>query len=345
MRGIRTLAALGLAAAGGIGAMMHRPAALDLISPVVPSPAAITDVLPDEPIRPLPAPPDLDPRKVSLGRLLFHDPRLSGDNTVACASCHDLAAGGADPRGRSVGIGGAVIAVNAPTVFNTGFNLAQFWDGRAADLEEQIDAVIHNEKEMRSNWPDIVAKLAADPDYAAAFWALYGADVAASHVKDALATFERSLVTVNAPIDRYLRGEADALTPDQEAGYYLFKSFGCASCHQGRNIGGNLYQKFGVMGDYFADRGNVTGADYGRFNVTGAEEDRFVFKVPSLRNVVVTAPYFHDGSAQTLEEAVVIMARYQLGRALSADEVRRLVAFLHALTGEYEGEPLWPRSD
>ena len=290
-----------------------------------------------EAIRPLPEQTFQDPRKVALGRELFHDPRLSHDDTLACASCHVLAMGGTDRVARSIGIGGAVSAVNAPTVFNSGFNFVQFWDGRAATLEDQIDGPIHDPGELGSNWAEILRKLRRDPDYMDAFEDIYRDGLHLDNVKDAIATYERSLVTPNARFDKFLRGDDDAIAEQEKIGYQRFSSLGCISCHQGLNVGGNMFQEFGVMGDYFADRGGITEADYGRYNVTGEDEDRYVFKVPSLRNVALTAPYFHDGSAQTLREAVRVMGQYQLGRNLQADEIASLVAFLNTLTGEFDG--------
>ncbi len=293
-----------------------------------------------EPIRPIPLLTALDARKVALGHRLFHEPRLSHDNTIACASCHDLGHAGTDGRARSLGIHGAAGTFNAPSVFNAVFNFRQFWDGRAATLEEQIDSPVESAVEMGSTWPEIVAKLRATPEYAAAFTALYRDGVAPRNIQDAIATFERSLTTPNARFDRYLRGDAAALTEEEKAGYEKFKSHGCASCHQGVNVGGNLFEDLGVMADYFTERGHITRADWGRFNVTGREEDRFVFKVPSLRNVARTAPYFHDGSVARLEDAVAVMGRYQLGEALPPEDVAQIVKFLETLTGEYGGQPL-----
>lgn len=294
----------------------------------------------DEPILPIPLSVALDAGKVALGEMLFNDPRLSRDDTVACVACHDLAKGGTDQTARSIGIGGAVGDINAPTVFNAGFNFVQFWDGRAATLEDQVDGPVQNPKEMGSDWPDVLAKLRQDPDYVAAFERIYQDGIQHANVKDAIATFERSLITPNARFDKFLRGDAEAITDEEKAGYELFKSFGCAACHNGVNVGGNMFQRIGVIGDYFADRGHPTEADYGRFNATARERDRYVYKVPALRNVAITAPYFHDGSAKTLEAAVVIMVKYQLGRFLSKEELRRIVAFLTTLTGEYGGAPL-----
>jgi len=303
-------------------------------------PIAQRSGLASEPIAPLPLRVDLDRRKVDLGHRLFLDSRLSRDNSTSCGSCHGLGTGGTDQRSRSIGIGGAQGDVNAPTVFNSGFNFRQFWDGRAATLEDQIDGPLTHPKEMGSTWPDVVGKLRNDPQYVAGFGALYPDGIQRDNIKDVIATFERSLVTSNSRFDKFLRGDGQALTDRERAGYQRFKVYGCVSCHQGANVGGNMYQKFGVVADYFADRGNITKADLGRFNVTGLERDRYRFRVPSLRNVGVTPPYFHDGSAASLVDAVDVMAKYQLGRSLSIADRDLIVEFLFTLTGEYEGEPL-----
>jgi len=295
------------------------------------------DVLADEPIHPIPRTIELDSRKVVLGGRLFHDSRLSADSTVSCASCHNLHRYGADNVARSVGVGGAKGDANTPTVFNSGLNFRQFWDGRAETLEDQIDGPIRNPAEMGSDWPQILNKLRADPDYTAQFSAIYATGMDSRTIKDAIATFERSLITPDCRFDRYLRGDSHAITAAEKEGYRLFKQNGCSSCHQGVLAGGNMFEKFGVVADYFADRGRIVRADLGRFNITGQEDDRYTFKVPSLRNVARTAPYFHDGSAKTLKEAVSVMAKYQLGRQLSADELGLIVQFLETLTGEYSG--------
>jgi cytochrome c peroxidase len=293
--------------------------------------AAVVD---DEPIRPLPAREETDPRLVSLGRRLFFDGVLSADGSVSCASCHDIFNGGDDGRPHSAGIGAKVGGVNAPTVLNSALNFVQFWDGRAATLEEQARGPIENPLEMGSTMADAVARISAKPDYRKAFSTIFSDGVTDGHVREAIATFERTLLTPEAPIDRFLRGDASALSPDQREGYELFKGTGCIACHQGENVGGNMFQRFGVMGNYFQDRGNVTDADNGRFNVTHVESDRHVFRVPSLRNVELTAPYFHDGSAPTLDRAVRVMVKYQLGRQLADEQVARIVAFLTSLTGK-----------
>jgi cytochrome c peroxidase len=294
----------------------------------------------NEPIQPIETPTHLDPRKIDLGRKLFHDRRLSHDNQLSCADCHNLKTGGTDRRARSIGINGAVGLINTPTVLNSGFNFSQFWDGRAPTLEKQIDGPVQNKIEMDSSWPEVIGKLEASPEYVQGFLQIYRGPIDGDHIKDSIAEFERSLSTPNSRFDRYLRHDTSALTPREQQGYKLFKSFGCASCHQGMNAGGNMYQKLGVMRPYFSDRGHLTKADRGRFNVTGDPNDIYMFKVPSLRNVELTPPYFHDGNAATLADAVRMMAKYQLGRHLSEEEIELIVEFLKTLTGELNGKPL-----
>jgi cytochrome c peroxidase len=180
----------------------------------------------------------------------------------------------------------------------------------------------------------VLAKLRADESYSRAFAGLFADGVTEANVRTAIAAFERTLTTPGSRFDRWLAGERSLLTEAEASGYERFKTAGCIACHQGRNVGGNMFQRFGVMGDYFADRGNVTKADYGRYNVTKQEQDRHVFRVPSLRNVELTAPYFHDGSAETLEQAVRVMAKYQLGRVLPEQDLASIVLFLKTLTGQ-----------
>ena len=294
----------------------------------------------DEPIRPIPTEARVDARKAALGERLFRDKRLSGDGAVACASCHALEGGGSDNQALSNGVKGRQGLVNAPTVFNSVFNFRQFWDGRAATLEAQVAEPVPNPLEMGSSWDDVVARLLRDPDFVAAFKASYRDGLTPANLQNALATFVGSLVTPNARFDKYLRGDTQALTPDEVRGYQLFKSYGCVSCHQGVNVGGNMFQQFGVMGNYFASRGNPSPADLGRYNVTLKDADRHVFKVPGLRNVALTAPYFHDGSARTLGEALDVMFKYQLGRSAPQQDKELIIKFLHTLTGEYRGKPL-----
>ncbi|AMZ74632.1 MULTISPECIES: cytochrome-c peroxidase [Pseudomonas] len=294
----------------------------------------------DEPLKPLPAAPALDPKRVQLGLRLFNDPRLSVNNTLSCASCHRLDKGGADDKPFSLGFDGKPVEVNTPTVFNAGLNFHQFWDGRVDTLEEQVHAVVTSPAEMGSTWESVVKRIADDPGYAKDFKDAYPDGVTKPNIQGALADYERTLQTPNSRFDQYLLGNTDILTPREKFGYQRFKEYGCIACHQGVNIGGNMFQKFGVMGDYIKDRGNPTRADEGRFNITGDEADRQVFKVPSLRNVAVTAPYFHDASAPTLERAVEVMFKYQLGREPLKNDTTLIVEFLKTLTGESEGKPL-----
>lgn len=286
-----------------------------------------------EPLQPLPKRSEQDPKRVALGTRLFSDPKLSADGTVACASCHVLAKGGQDGRPLSVGVQGRLGSVNAPTVLNCGFNFVQFWDGRSTTLEDQMSFPLTNPNEMGASWPNVLTYLASDADYISRFRAAFPDGISQANVRAAVASFERTLDTPDARFDSWLRGDKQALTALEKTGYERFKSVGCVACHQGGNVGGNMFQRFGVMGEYFQDRGHVVEADYGRFNVTHLEADRFVFRVPSLRNVELTAPYFHDGSAGTLEQAVETMAKYQLGQTLDSGAVAQIVAFLKTLTG------------
>jgi cytochrome c peroxidase len=287
-----------------------------------------------EPLRPLPQRIAVNARKAQLGSRLFFDPQLSADQSVSCASCHAFDHGGADYGARSIGTGGKKGGINAPSIFNLAFNFRYNWNGAAETLHEHLDLPMRNPAVMGTDWAQIVAKLKASGDYARQFTAVFPEGLTPATVKDALVEYERSLITPNSRFDRWLRGDQAALSAEELEGYRLFKSLGCTSCHQGANVGGNLFQKFGVMGDYFADRGDITKPDWGRFNVTNDERDRFVFRVPSLRNVALTAPYFHDGTAATLPDAVRIMARYQLGRTIREDDIARIVAFLSTLSGE-----------
>ncbi|MEG3617937.1 cytochrome-c peroxidase [Magnetovibrio sp. PR-2] len=303
---------------------------------VVPTALATQDLWRGSALSPLPAAPNnIDLRKVRLGEEMFHDPRLSADDTISCASCHDLNAGGADGLSKPVGIGGTKGGINTPTVFNSAYNFKQFWDGRAESLEEQAAGPVHNPAEMGSNWPEVVDKLNQDERIRELFQEIYPDGITGDNIVDTIATFERTLVTIDAPFDRYLQGDQDAISEQAAHGYELFTSYGCVSCHQGVNVGGNMYQTMGILADYFRDRGNIKASDMGRFQVTGRDEDRHVFKVPSLRVVKHTAPYFHDGSAKTLDEAVKFMAKYQLGRDIPDADVKAIVAFLESLAGEY----------
>ena len=278
-------------------------------------------------LKPLPRHIDQDPAKASLGKKLFFDTRLSRDNTLSCASCHDLLHGGDDGRKVSIGINSAKGVVNAPTVYNSVFNFRQFWDGRARDLKDQAPAPIENPVEMGFTMKELTKRLKKDPAYVRLFSAIYHTGITPETIADAIAEYEKGLITPDAPFDRFLRGETDALSDQAKRGYRLFQSKGCVICHNGVNIGGNLYNKFGIYQD-------ANSTQMGRYHVTKRPEDKYVFKVPSLRNVALTAPYMHDGRFQTLEEAVRFMTEYQLGRFITPNEVADIVAFLKSLTGK-----------
>jgi cytochrome c peroxidase len=298
-----------------------------------------------EPILPIPVNSELDPGKVTLGALLFNDTRLSNDNSLSCASCHKLESGGDDDMSIGISLGGNAHVVNTPTVFNARFNFRQQWDGAASSLEEQVDHIVHNHMEAGSNWDELLAKLKKDPSVVDKFKQIYPDGITRENYLDALIEFEESLVTPNSRFDQYLLGNTTAITDDEKKGYMRFKEFGCISCHQGVNVGGNLFQKFGIFYDYLGERGNIINADYGRINVTNREEDMYVFKVPSLRNVEVTAPYLHDGKAESLEEAIRIMGKTQIGKTISDEDVLLLEKFLKTLTGEYKGKSLAEHSN
>ncbi|PKG56893.1 cytochrome-c peroxidase [Shewanella sp. GutDb-MelDb] len=263
---------------------------------------------------------------IALGLRLFLDSQLSSNGEVSCESCHHIYDNGAEDIRVSKGVKGEGHR-NSPTVFNIGLNTRFFWDGRANSLHEQIDGPIHNPLEMNSNWGDIVARLSNQASYQSAFAKHYDEGITEHTIKDALITFMMQLNTPDAPFDRYLKGEPEALSQVAVLGWQKFQSLGCIYCHQGRNIGGNLFQKFGSVQSVTA-----LNADLGRYEQTRDTNDKYVYRVPSLRNVAITPPYFHDGRSETLEEAVVVMAKVQLGKDLEAKTVVELIAFLDALT-------------
>lgn len=295
-----------------------------------------------EPVRPIDPSVEADPAKVALGYALFHDARLSVDNTVSCASCHDLSTAGVDNHQYSHGVDDQVGGVNAPTVYNAVYNFVQFWDGRAKTLADQAAGPPLNPIEMASeSFDQIIAKLAADKDFAKAFNAVYPDGLTEANITDAIEEFERTLVTPDSRFDKWLRGDDSALKADELAGYELFKKYDCATCHAGPNLGGLSYELMGLRADYFADRGlEMTNEDNGRYKETQLERDRHRFKVPGLRNVEHTWPYYHDGTRVTLEEAVRDMGIYQSGVELTDIEIDNISDFLRTLTGEYQGKKI-----
>jgi len=294
----------------------------------------------NEPIEPLPTSIEVDGTKVALGKRLFFDTSLSSDDSISCASCHDVDAWGAENRNVSEGVKRQLGDRNSPTVYNSAFNFKQFWDGRADNLSHQAMGPVTNPIEMgMSSWEEVIEKLKRDEkprkdsSYTTAFMNAYGKDISKSLVVDAIAEYEKTLITPNAPFDRYLRGDSGAISSVQKRGYELFKSYGCVACHQGANVGGNMFQKFGVLNDISMQSGSLSD-DLGRYNVTKNEWDKRVFKVPSLRLATKTAPYFHNGSIKTIEEAVDIMIEYQLGRGVPSDDRNAIISFLESLVGE-----------
>jgi len=291
-----------------------------------------------EPFEPIPSSLELHPTRVALGERLFAEPLLSTDGDHTCVDCHSLAEGGIVPgEARSNHPMNDTGPYNVPTVFNVAFNFKYNWQGKFDTLEEHLGGLMMKPEVMDAgSWPALAARL--QPSYGADFRAAGYPRIDQDSVRDAISTFQRSLITPDSRFDLYLRGQG-ALSEDEERGYRLFRDVGCVTCHQGTNVGGNLFQRFGVMEDAFGGR-DLVERDYGRMLVTGREEDAHVFRVPSLRNVEVTPPYFHDGSAATLEEAVGHMGRVQLAVELSDDEVLAIATFLRSLTGRYEGRPL-----
>lgn len=304
--------------------------------------AGVAPEFANEPIRPIADSISVDVRKVLLGDLLYHDTRLSADNTVSCASCHGLETGGVDNKQYSEGVGGQFGGVNAPTVYNAAYNFVQFWDGRAGTLAEQAAGPPLNPVEMAcESFDQITAKLAEDKDFVKAFTEVYPDGLNEKNITEAIQEFEKTLLTPNSKFDLYLKGDKNAITADELSGYELFKKYDCATCHVGEILGGQSYELIGVQHDYFADRqAEMTEEDNGRFKQTKEERDRHRFKVPGLRNVELTYPYFHDGSMETMDEAVRAMAKYQLNIDLPQQEVDKIVAFLRTLTGQYKGKTL-----
>jgi cytochrome c peroxidase len=284
----------------------------------------------EEPIKPIKPVHNINLGMVELGKKLYFDPRLSKSGFISCNSCHNLSMGGTDNLKTSIGHNWQQGPINAPTVLNSSLNLAQFWDGRAADLKAQAGGPIANPGEMAFTHTLAVSLLESIPEYVMEFKQVFGTDrITIDEVTDAIAEFEKTLVTPNARFDQWLLGDSKALTEEELAGYQLFKDSGCVACHNGEAIGGNSFQKMGIMEPY-----NAKSPAEGLSAVTGKDSDRFKFKVPTLRNVELTYPYFHDGEAETLTEAVDVMGRLQLGKKFSSAENTKIVAFLKTLTGD-----------
>jgi cytochrome c peroxidase len=287
-------------------------------------------VLAKEPIEPITPVKVINLAQVELGKKLYFDRRLSKSGFISCNSCHNLIMGGTDNLKTSVGHNWQQGPINAPTVLNSSMNIAQFWDGRAADLKEQAGGPITSPTEMAFTHTLAIDVLESIPQYVAEFKLVFGTDsINFDHVTQAIAEFEKTLVTPNSRFDQWLLGNKDALTEKELAGYQIFKHSGCAVCHNGAAVGGNSFKKMGVIEPYEAKS-----PAEGLSAVTGNDSDRFKFKVPTLRNVELTYPYFHDGEAETLTEAVDVMGRLQLGKEFTQDENAKVVSFLKTLTGD-----------
>jgi cytochrome c peroxidase len=299
-----------------------RDQATALFRPLPPAPVPVEGVVPTEP-------------QIELGKMLFFEPRLSEGHNISCNTCHNLGTAGADLASTSIGHRWQRGGRNSPTVLNAALNTAQFWDGRAADLVEQAGGPMVNPVEMGSTEAHVMEMLNGIPGYGDAFKAAFPGDpdpLSFANALAAIAAFEATLITPNAPFDRYLEGDDAALDASAREGLQLFLDSGCAACHNDVNLGGNSYQPFGLV-----EKPSWTvmpPEDRGRFEVTRSEDDDYVFKVPSLRNIALTPPYFHSGSVWDLVDAVEIMGSAQLGEAISREDAGKIVAFLDSLTGD-----------
>lgn len=291
--------------------------------------------------KPIPtSPPSLPgnaatPARVALGQMLYFDPRLSESHAISCNSCHMIGMGGVDLQPKSLGHRWQYGGRNAPTVYNAVYDVAQFWDGRAKDLQAQAGGPLVNPLEMDTTEAHVVEQLKGIPGYGPAFSKAFPglADpITFDDVRKAIAVFEATLITPDAPFDRYLRGNEGALSAGEKEGLALFMNKGCAACHSGINVGGGMYAKFGVI--ELPGASILPPGDKGRFAVTRTASDEYVFKVPSLRNVAITAPYFHSGQVWDLHQAVAIMGSSQLGSKLTVDQINKITLFLGSLTGK-----------
>ena len=304
------------------------------------------NILAGEPVEVIPDYVETNPAKVALGKKMFNDTRISLDNTISCATCHVLEDGGADHADERVseGINGLQGTVNSPTVFNAVFNIDQFWNGRAHTLAEQAAAPPINPVEMGDQtWEQIIERLCQDASLVAEFKAIYPEEgLTEATVTDAIEEFEKTLITPNDKLDRYLKGDKNAMSAEELAGYQAFKANDCATCHYGKTLGGQSFELMSKYGDYFADRKQsrpdiaYNDDDNGLYSFTGKAEDMHKFKVPNLRNISKTAPYYHDGTIESLEEAVRLMFHYELGKTATDEQVASITTFLKALDGESE---------
>ena len=296
-----------------------------LFPSAIPEPFAqwqeVNGVASDEPITAIPTPRPVDALKARLGERLFVDTRLSRDNSRSCASCHDITTNGASKESHDRGFDGSTLPLNTPTVFNAALNFRYGWEGKMRTIESDVQASLQNPQILGADIAEVAEKLNADSGLRREFVAAYGRSADTQNIVDAIASFQRTLITPGSRFDRWLAGDANAMSAQEEDGYLLFKSLGCVSCHQGVNVGGNLFERHGIFHPLASPKPEV-------------------LRVPSLRNVATTPPYFHDGSAATLDEAVRKMGMAQLNSALTDEQVNAIVAYLRTLTGKYRGVPV-----
>ena len=278
-------------------------------------------------LRPIPKDIKINMKIAKLGKKLFFDKNLSLDGTLSCNSCHNLSDNGASKTKYTKGVNGTYGKFNVPTVYNSIYNFRQFWDGRAKDLIDQAIQPITNPIEMGNTIKNVLKYLKNSKKYMELFSIAFNDKITKKNIAISIAEFEKYLITPNSAFDKYLRGDKSALNINTIRGYKLFQEKGCISCHNGMNIGGNLYNKLGIYNQ-------INSVELGRYNITHKDKDKYVFKVPSLRNVALTAPYMHDGRAKTLKDAINIMSKYQLGDILDNKEINYIIAFLKSLSGE-----------
>ena len=293
---------------------------------------------------PEPASNPLTPAKVELGKMLYHEVRISSNGVLSCNSCHNVMSGGEDNRSGSIGVKNQVGGRSAPTVWNSAFSSVQFWDGRAASLEEQAKGPVTNPAEMgMKSWDDVVARLKQMPEYVKAFDSAFGdGGITADNAAKAIASYERTLITPNSAYDRYVKGDKSALTEQQVRGMNTFAEVGCVGCHSGAAFNGpslpegtGFFQKFPAFENGMFEARYRFSDDEGRFAVTKDPSDKHFFKVPTLRNIALTAPYFHNGKVETLQDAVRVMGKVQLNKDLTDAQIEDITAFLNSLTGEF----------
>lgn len=285
-------------------------------------------------IQVIPITTELDASNVALGEKLFRDNNFSKNKSQACITCHSIDLDQQSHRKTYKGFKKVVGMLNTPTVYNARYNFRQFWNGRVKTLEEAVDDHVSDKSIFNNDWENIISRLKKVPDYVKAFNNNFDNGITQANIESSLKSYIDSLITPNAPFDLYLQGNEKAISKNAIKGYEIFKEYGCISCHQGINIGGNLYQKMGIYKNYFENKEFISQADLGLYNVTGDNNDKFVFKVPALRNVARTSPYLHDGSAEDLKAVIKVMAEYQVGRPMDDEDIGYVIEFLNTLNGE-----------